>query len=87
MCWIALSNALFESLKTSATERTELNQIFGSQAFGMYSPFAIGNARARAFSWDITPMTIFISAPVKCRKPSEFRKAFVHAARESLDRL
>src|SRR5207248_954813 len=57
-----LSNARFESLRTSATERMDVNQIFGSPAFGLYSPLAIASARARIFSCDITPITIvFIS--------------------------
>ena len=55
---MTLSSARLESLKTSATERMDVNQIFGSPGPGLYSPLAMAIARERIASCDITPITI-----------------------------
>src|SRR3972149_3670279 len=59
---IIFSKARFSSLKTSASKRIEVNQIFGSVGLGLYSPRAIDRIRSRILFCDMMPITIaFIS--------------------------
>src|SRR3990172_11784164 len=61
--FIILSKARLSSLKTSASERIDVNQIFGSVGFGLYSPRAIDKIRSRILFCGMMPITVaFISA-------------------------
>src|SRR3990172_573878 len=56
--FIILSKARLSSLKTSASERIDVNQIFGSVGFGLYSPRAIDKMRSRILSCGMMPITV-----------------------------
>src|SRR5437879_7472655 len=71
--WVSrmtFSNARFESLRTSATDFIEVNQIFGSPGFGLYLPLAMASARARICWWDMIPITIFFISLLCCANDS-----------------
>jgi hypothetical protein len=55
---MTLSKARLSSLKTSANDLIDVNQILGSVDFGLQSPRAIDNIRSRIFSCDKIPTTI-----------------------------
>src|SRR5450759_2011344 len=55
---IIFSRARFSSLNTSASERIDVNQIFGSVGLGLYSPRAIDKIRSRILFCDMIPMTM-----------------------------
>lgn len=55
---ISLSSARFSSKNVSASDRIDVNQIFGPSGAGLCSPRAIARARARITSCDAMPMII-----------------------------
>src|SRR5450759_4417513 len=55
---IIFSKARFSSLKTSASERIDVNQIFGSVGLGLYSPRAIDRIRSRILFCGMMPITM-----------------------------